>query len=139
MNLQRLAVQRGNRNGRTLRPIQIAISLVALFAVGALVARADGFTLGRLVLISSPDPLAGCKHTQVWSNGTNETEAETHLVVNPTNPNNIVAIWIAHDFCGDVVSVTLDGGTTWQNVAIPGISQCTGGIYANGADPWLAF
>src|SRR5262249_40177608 len=96
---------------------------------------------GPLVAISVPDPLAGCQHDQEWQypHGTRDTEVEPWLAVNPTNPNNIVAIWIAHDFCGDVASVTLDGGTTWQNVAIPGISKCTGGTANNGSDPWLAF
>jgi hypothetical protein len=98
-------------------------------------------SLGSLIAISVPDPLAACQHDQNWQypHGTPDTEVEPWLAVNPTNPSNIVAIWIAHDFCGNVASVTLDGGTTWQNVAIPGISQCTGGTAKNGADPWLAF
>jgi len=96
-------------------------------------------TLGPLVAISVPDPLAACPHSEAWQHGTRDTEVEPWLAVNPTNSNNIVAIWIAHDFSGNVASVSLDGGTTWQNVAVPGISQCTGGTAKNGADPWLAF
>jgi hypothetical protein len=96
-------------------------------------------TPGPLVVVSVPDPLAGCQHLTEWQHGTRDTELEPLLSVNPTNPKNIVAIWIAHDFSGTVASVTLDGGTTWQNVAIPGISRCTGGTADNGADPWLAF
>jgi hypothetical protein len=95
--------------------------------------------LSPLVAISVPDPLAACPHSGAWQHGTRDTEVEPWLAVNPTNPNNIVAIWIAHDFSGNVASVTFDGGTTWQNVAIPGISECTGGTAENGADPWLAF
>jgi probable HAF family extracellular repeat protein len=98
----------------------------------------SAFTLGPLVEISTPDPLAACPHKDAWQHGTRDTEVEPWVAVNPTNPNNIVAIWIAHDFSGNVASVTFDGGTTWQNVAIPGISDCTGGT-GNGADPWLAF
>jgi hypothetical protein len=96
-------------------------------------------TLGPLVAISVPDPLAACPHSEAWQHGTRDTEVEPWLAVNPTNSNNIVAIWIAHDFSGNVASVSLDGGTTWQNVAVAGISQCTGGTANNGADPWLAF
>ena len=95
-------------------------------------------TLGPLIAISVPDPLAACPYPESWQHGTRDTEVEPWVAVNPTNANNIVAIWIAHDFSGNVASVSLDGGTTWQNVAIPGISQCTGGT-GNGADPWLAF
>jgi len=80
-------------------------------------------TRGPLVVVSVPDPLAGCSHDREWQHATPNTEAEPWVAVNPTNPNNIVAIWIAHDFSGTVASVTLDGGTTWQNVpmaALPG-------------------
>jgi hypothetical protein len=98
-------------------------------------------TLGPLVAISVPDPLASCPVAQEWQypHGGRDAQVEPWLAVNPTNPNNVVAIWIAHDFSGPVASVTLDGGTTWQNVAIPGISKCTGGTAMTGSDPWLAF
>jgi hypothetical protein len=99
----------------------------------------DRTVLSPLIAISVPDPLAACPHSGAWQHGTRDTEVEPWLAVNPTNSNNIVAIWIAHDFSGNVASVTFDGGTTWQNVAIPGISDCTGGTAKNGSDPWLAF
>src|SRR6516162_10286438 len=94
-------------------------------------------TLGPLVAISVPDPLATSPSNNSWQHSTRDSEAEPMLAVNPTNPNNIVAIWIAHDFSGPVASVTLDGGTTWHNVAIPGVADGTGGT--GGGDPWLAF
>jgi hypothetical protein len=95
-------------------------------------------TLGPLVAISVPDPLAGYAFANNWQHSTRDSEVEPWVAVNPTNSKNIAAIWIAHDFSGDVASVTFDGGTTWQNVAIPGISESTGGT-ANASDPWLAF
>jgi hypothetical protein len=98
----------------------------------------DRTVLSPLIAISVPDPLASCPQRTAWQHGTRDTEVEPWLAVNPTNPNNIVAIWIAHDFSGNVASVSFDGGTNWQNVAIPGISDCTGGT-GNGSDPWLAF
>jgi hypothetical protein len=61
------------------------------------------------------------------------------IVVNPTNPKNIVAAWIDHGRAGLAVGVTFDGGKSWQNVPIPGISQSTGGISSTGGDPWLSF
>ena len=75
------------------------------------------YTPGPLLLISNPDPLAGFPagpHGYI--------AAEPYVAVNSANPQNIAAIWIAHGFAGDVAGVTSDGGTTWQNVAIPGIS-----------------
>lgn len=94
--------------------------------------------LGPLVAVSVPDPLAGSPHYTNWQHATTDSEVEPWLAVNPTNPKNVVAIWIAHDFSGNVASVTFDGGTTWQNVAIPGLSQA-GTAQSSGADPWLAF
>src|SRR5262249_3641073 len=97
----------------------------------------SNLTLGPLVAGSLPDPLATSAHGNSRQLSTRDSEAEPWVAVNPTNPNNIVALWIAHDFAGPVASVTLDWGTTWQNVAIPGIADCTGGT--GGGDPWLAF
>src|SRR5262249_31075601 len=99
----------------------------------------SGPTLGPLVAISVPDPLAACPYPTNWQHGTRDSEVEPWVSVNPTNPNNIVAIWIAHDFSGNVASVSFDEGTTWQNVAIPGIPQPSSSAQTSGADPWLAF
>jgi len=94
---------------------------------------------GPLVVISNPDPMANFNVSNGWDQGTNETELETTLVVNPANHKNFAAIWRAHDGAADAVSVTLDGGATWQIVAIPGISIGAGGTYPDTADPWISF
>src|SRR5207253_4579680 len=67
------------------------------------------------------------------------TADEPSVAVNPTNPKNIVAEWMDHGQAGNVAGASFDGGKTWQNVAIPGISQCTGGTSPEGVDPWLSF
>jgi hypothetical protein len=108
-------------------------------AIGGSPARADDFTLDPLALISSPDPLSTSGSAKEWNHSTVDTEAIACVAVNPTNPNNIVAHWNAHDWAGTVVSVTLDGGTTWNIVPFPGVSQPTGGIYPEAAWPWLSF
>jgi hypothetical protein len=59
--------------------------------------------------------------------------------VNPTNPQNVVSAWIDHGGAGNADSASFDGGKTWQNVAIPGITQCTGGTNLQGANNWLSF
>jgi hypothetical protein len=61
------------------------------------------------------------------------------MAVNPTNPKNIVAEWIDHGAAGPAAGVTFDGGKSWQNLAIPGITQCTGGTQPFAFDPWLSF
>jgi hypothetical protein len=90
---------------------------------------------GPLTLISSPDPLADCHLGFLKA----DVAAEPYVAVNPANPNNIAAIWIDHGFAGTAVAVTLDGGKTWQTEALPGTTRCTGGVYPDAADPWLAF
>src|SRR5438105_11978860 len=118
-----------SRNVRGKRPIGRRRSFVPRLEILEDRTVPSTLTPGPLVVASVPDPLAGCQHDEEWQypRGTRETEVEPWVAVNPRNPNNIVAVWIAHDFSGTVASVTLDGGTTWQNVAIAGITKCTGG------------
>jgi probable HAF family extracellular repeat protein len=93
-------------------------------------------TTGPLIEISNPDPLANCPPSGFQPP---DEAAEPYVAVNPANPKNIVAEWIDHGFAGNVAGVSFDGGKTWQNVAIPGITQCTGGTETRAADPWLSF
>jgi hypothetical protein len=93
------------------------------------------FTPGPLVLISNPDPLANCPPGHLGA----DVAAEPYVTVNPTNRQNIVAEWIDHGQAGNVAGASFDGGKTWRNVAMPGISQCTGGTAPEGVDPWLSF
>jgi hypothetical protein len=95
----------------------------------------SGLTLGPLVEVSNPDPLASCPAGFLGAN----VATEPYIAVNPTNPRNIVSIWIDHGSAGLAAGVTFDAGRTWQNVAIPGITQCTGGTEPGGFDPWLSF
>src|SRR5207253_10298 len=91
---------------------------------------------GPLLLISNPDPLADCPPVP---NHSPITADEPSVAVNPTNPKNIVAEWMNHGQGGNVAGASFDGGKTWQNVAIPDISQCTGGTAPEAVDPWLSF
>jgi hypothetical protein len=93
------------------------------------------YTPGPLVLLSSPDPLAACPPGGLGA----DVATEPYVAVNPANPKNIVAAWIDHGAAGIGAGASFDGGKTWQNVAIPGITQCTGGTEPLGFDPWLTF
>jgi hypothetical protein len=92
------------------------------------------FTTGPLVEISNPDPLPS---VPPGFSGTN-FGAEPYVAVNPSNPQNIAAVWMDHPFNANAASVTFDGGTTWQNVPIP-VSQFEGGPYPGAGDPWVSF
>lgn len=85
--------------------------------------------------------------------GCTSPQNETSIAVNPTNPNNLVAG--ANDY--RVVSPATglndgtgwayysnDGGTTWGNVQLPGLTSQTGGTgsfkkFTSAGDPVLAF
>jgi hypothetical protein len=92
------------------------------------------YTPGPLVEVSSPDPLADCPPGPKGAIGAGEPD----VAVNPANPKNIAAIWIDHGFADNAVGVTLDGGKTWQNVALP-LTVCAGGTGAATFDPWVSF
>jgi hypothetical protein len=61
------------------------------------------------------------------------------VAVNPTNPANIVGVWMQDRFRGLVAGVSLDGGATWRQVVIPGLTRCTGARFDYAFDPWLSF
>jgi hypothetical protein len=94
----------------------------------------SGYTTGPLALLSSPDPLPNAPPGVAGTN----VAVEPYVAVNPSNPNNIAAVWTDHPFSANVASVTFDGGATWQNVPIP-VSQYEGGPYSGAADAWASF
>ena len=100
------------------------------------------------------DPLAAWEHDVIvddtdfaFADGTScwNPQNEQNIVINPTNNDNIVTS--ANDYRYEFrcfVYVTMDGGDTWQNVALPGWSVPTGakGNFKSGGcggDPVLAF
>jgi len=66
-------------------------------------------------------------------------EVEPYVAVNPTNPANVVGVWTQDRFRGLVAGVSLDGGTTWRQVVLPGLTRCTGARFDYAFDPWLSF
>src|SRR6266511_488268 len=65
----------------------------ALIVVVASPSSAGVFTVTPLSVVSGPSPFAGCNLPgQPGTNFTN-SEVEPWVEVNPTNPNNIIAVW----------------------------------------------
>ena len=133
----------------------LVVALVALgSAVVALPAQAAPFTLGPTSLVSGPSSFEpGCGGPGEASAGSvlyQNAEVETHVAVNPTNANNVVAYWQQDRWSdggahGNRAGYSFDGGQTWAFSA-PRFSRCAGGAglgdagdYQRATDPWLSF
>lgn len=72
------------------------------------------------------------------------TEVEVAQAVNPHDPDHLVMAWqqdryrSAGGAQGIGASVSFDGGETWTNTVIPGVSLCSGGLFPRATDPWPA-
>ncbi len=132
--------------------VRFVVTLILAMAVAASVS-ASSFTVAPLKLVSGPSPFASCTMIGGPGNppGTNYVNAEVEpwVAVNPTNSNNIVAVyqqdrWSNGGARGLVTAVTHNGGTTW-NTTFAHFSFCSGGTVANGgdfdraSDPWVTF
>jgi hypothetical protein len=127
-------------------------SLAAALALVVLVATpsaAGPLTVSPLTVVSGPSPFAGC--SIAGQTGTNflNSEVEPWVEVNPTNPNNLIAVWQQDRWSnggarGLVTAASYDGGATWTTT-FPHFSTCAGGTAANGgnyeraSDPWVTF
>jgi len=125
-----------------------------IVAVGAVPAQAAPFTLGPTSTASGLSPFPpGCggpgeatASSVLYENA----EVETHVAVNPTNANNVVAFWQQDRWSdggshGSLAGYSFNGGTTWARSA-PAFSRCAGGAalgnagnYERATDPWLSF
>jgi len=135
---------------RPRTPIQVLAlaSMLAVLTAGP--TSAGPITVGPLKVVSGPSPFAGCDISAMGP-GTNflNSEVEPWVEVNPTNPNNIIAVWQQDRWSnggarGLLTAVTHDGGVTWSTT-FPQFSTCAGGTAANGgnyersSDPWVTF
>jgi hypothetical protein len=96
--------------------------------------------------ISGQDPFATCQAGGAGRNFPN-SEVEPYVVVNPKDPQNIIAAWQQDRWSnggarGILNAVSHDGGRTWQTTT-PAFTTCSapsgGSSYPRASDPWLAF
>lgn len=121
----------------------------ALIMFAAAPSAAGPFSLSPLTVVSGPSPFAGC--SIAGQTGTNflNSEVEPWVEVNPTDPNNVIAVWQQDRWSnggarGLLTGVSHDGGATWTRT-FPHFSTCAGGTAQNGgnyeraSDPWVTF
>ena len=73
-----------------------------------------------------------------------DSQVEPDIVVNPTRPNNVVALWQQDRWSnggahGIVVAVSSNGGNHWTQVVLPGVSKVSGGEYDRVSNAWMSF
>ena len=88
--------------------------------------------------VSGPSPFARCP-AEPLDYGSPAGAVEPVAVVNPRNRANIVAVWQQDRDHGVVAGVSFDGGRSWRQVVIPGLTRCTGGTWEYSDDVWAAF
>jgi len=121
------------------------LSLVLAGTTGTAIA--DDKTAGPLVQVSGTSPFLDCTADGIADQSGDvflNSEVEPWIDVNPTDTDNLVGIWQQDRWSnggarGLVAGVSHDGGASWQEVVIPGITLCSDGIYDRSTDPWVSF
>src|SRR5215472_7923899 len=123
-----------------LKKFGVGLAGIALACLTALFTSASAATLGPLIELSQPNPLAGCNSGfQPPGTMTLNDAAEPFIAVNPAHQNNMVAAWIGGDFQNIITAASFDGGLTWQQVPLPVTSCASSQPYGGGGDPTLSF
>jgi hypothetical protein len=130
-----------------VKRVLIGFVLATTTAFGLQAASAGPLSPGTLVQVSGVSPFLSCTADDVGGqSGTVylNSEVEPWIDVNPTDQQNMIGIfqqdrWSNGGARGLVARVTFDGGTSWQESVIPGIVECSGGIYDRSTDPWVSY
>jgi hypothetical protein len=137
-----------------MKRLLIASVLAATTVFALQAASAGNLTAGPLVQVSGVSPFLGCTADNIAGQTGRvflNSEVEPWIDVNPTDQDadgivgdNMVGIfqqdrWSNGGARGTVAGVTFDGGSTWAESIIPGVSKCSGGIYDRSTDPWASF
>lgn len=130
--------------------VTVLLTVLVVSTAGSV--NAGPFSVAPLTLISGPSPFAGCTIGATGLPGETlyvNAEEEPWVDVNPTNPNNMIAVWQQDRWSnggahGLVTGVTHNGGATWSRT-FAHLSECAGGTPSNGgdfersSDPWVTF
>jgi hypothetical protein len=139
--------QEDTMRSRTLIGVLALASTLTLVTAGP--STAGAFTRAPLAVLSGPSPFATCDISGQTGTNFQDSEVEPWVDVNPTDPNNVIAVWQQDRWSnggarGLVTAVTHDGGLTWDTT-FAHFSTCSGGTAGNGgnyeraSDPWVSF
>jgi hypothetical protein len=132
----------------------MAIALGAVVGLGSTAVGTNVFAapplLGPLTQVSGPSPFFGCTADDVSGQEAEgsisypDAEIEPFSDVNPTNNGNVLVgfqqdRWSDGGARGLVAGFSDDGGQTWNEVAIPGVTLCSNGVFERASDPWVSF
>jgi hypothetical protein len=130
-------------NTKKRRPASARLELESLEARNLL----SDSTLGPLVQVTGTDPFAGSTADNPASQpGTffPGSTVEPYIVVNPTNPKNLVGGWTQDEWSngggrGIGIAVSFNGGNTWKTGVMQGLTLVAGGPFERAGDSWLSF
>jgi hypothetical protein len=112
-------------------------------AMGRLPAAAGDHSRSDVQVLTGPSPFAaGCPGRQGDALAITGAEVEPTITADPADPRHLVATWqqdIGRPAArSDLIATSADGGRTWRDGAIPGLTVCAGGIADFASDPWLS-
>jgi hypothetical protein len=133
--------------------VLLGAALAAVLVLWAAPARANTYAASTPTVASfgATDPFAGCtadnaaaQESVLGSVLYPAAEPEPQAAVNPVNPLNIAGAyhedrWSDGGDRGLASSATHDGGVTWTQTVVPGITKCSGGKFDRASDPWVSF
>jgi hypothetical protein len=102
---------------------------------------------GPLVRVSTDQGVtAPLQPWELATSGTAHIDSQTEpwIDVNPENRSNMVGFWQEDRWSTGgarnlVFGTSTDGGATWTNIPLQGVSRLAGGQYERVTDPWLDF
>lgn len=130
-----------------MRKVPLAPALAAGLAI---VLAVPALAVGSVhqVTNATNDPYATCVVGSGTGRNYTGSEVEPFGAVNPTNPNNIIAVfqqdrWSNGGAHGLAAGVTTNGGSSWSIVKLP-FSSCAAASptelkYERASDPWVSF
>ena len=128
------------------RKLHSAVTTALLSGAALLTLGGTSLAVAPPLVISFGSPFGLCNIG--GEPGTNflEAEVEPWIDVNPTNSNKMVAGWQQDRWSNGgarslISAHSNDGGASWTNVIVPGISKCSGGTgdfaFDRATDPWV--